>query len=379
MRWLLAFALFSIATLLTLTPRPPVPRPPRLSLALAGRNRALAIQKGLTFIYATAVVPENFADFGPDFLWCFCAIARTSADPELKQTAFSRGRELALRWRAAHPQVEQSDGVNELYQLTGGNQAADCLGVPDEPLKRAIRQAAASLTAAEVFGFDPAREPPPGDIPETCPKCDEENPRGTRICRRCGTALSMRDRYGVWCDAVILAFTGESAGVRLGGSLSDVVQWRPLMLPYPAPGDAYHNLYRHAAYAVTHMVYALNDYSYYRLRPEWLPREFEFLKSNLAFSLRAEDPELLGESLDTLKSFGLTGEDPMLADGIDYLLAHQNPDGSWGDPADPDVYNRYHSTWTAIDGLRDYAWNGERVSVPDALRRAQLGPVAPVH
>ena len=33
----------------------------------------------------------------------------------------------------------------------------------------------------------------------------------------------------------------------------------------------------------------------------------------------------------------------------------QNKDGSWGDVTDKDIYQRYHPTWTAVDGLRDYA------------------------
>ena len=49
----------------------------------------------------------------------------------------------------------------------------------------------------------------------------------------------------------------------------------------------------------------------------------------------------------------------------------QNKDGSWGDVTDKDIYQRYHPTWTAVDGLRDYAFQGEGVSFPEALSRAQ--------
>jgi len=54
------------------------------------------------------------------------------------------------------------------------------------------------------------------------------------------------------------------------------------------------------------------------------------------------------------------------------LLAAQNEDGSWGDPEEKNIRTRCHTTWTAIDGLRAYAWRGVRLSQPEAksmLRR----------
>ena len=115
------------------------------------------------------------------------------------------------------------------------------------------------------------------------------------------------------------------------------------------------------------MIYTLNDYGSYQLAREWLPQEFAFLKANLKAAIAAEDAESLGEFLDTLKCFGLTEADPLIATGIDFLLASQNSDGSWGDPHTEDAYQRYHPTWTAIDGLRDYAWRGQRASYPNLL------------
>jgi hypothetical protein len=64
----------------------------------------------------------------------------------------------------------------------------------------------------------------------------------------------------------------------------------------------------------------------------------------------------MGEYLDSLRAFGLTSQDPLIRTGFEYLLSSQNPDGSWGDPQNRNVYGRYHPTWTAIDGLRDYRW-----------------------
>jgi hypothetical protein len=77
-----------------------------------------------------------------------------------------------------------------------------------------------------------------------------------------------------------------------------------------------------------------------------------------------EDPELLGELLDSLKAFGLPDTHPLIRRGTKYLLAQQNQDGSWGDPDEENIRRRCHTTWTVIDGLRSYALREERLSVP---------------
>jgi hypothetical protein len=137
------------------------------------------------------------------------------------------------------------------------------------------------------------------------------------------------------------------------------------MRPYPVGAPENVELLRDAIYAVTHIVYTLNDYGAYRLRPSWLPREFAFLQANVASACERKDPEVLGELLDSLKAFGLRASHPLIMRGTRYLLAEQNEDGSWGDPDEENIRTRCHTTWTAIDGLRTYAWRGERLSRPE--------------
>ena len=76
--------------------------------------------------------------------------------------------------------------------------------------------------------------------------------------------------------------------------------------------------------------------------------------------------ELLGEFVDSLRAFGVPESDPCLWPGIEYLLDSQNADGSWGD--DADIFKKCHTTWTAVDGLREFAWEDAGVA-PAALRR----------
>ena len=86
------------------------------------------------------------------------------------------------------------------------------------------------------------------------------------------------------------------------------------------------------------------------------PQEFAYLKANLTQAIRDRDAETLGEYMDTLQAFGLTFSDPLIQKGVDYLLSTQNSDGSWGDLHDPDVYGRYHTTWTSLGGLQSFRW-----------------------
>ena len=83
-------------------------------------------------------------------------------------------------------------------------------------------------------------------------------------------------------DALVTAYSGDRYGVRLGASLADVTALLPRMRPYRAEGDGRNTTFIDVTYAITHVIYTLNDYGKYRLRPEWLPDEFAYLKDNLA-------------------------------------------------------------------------------------------------
>ncbi|HYG80072.1 MAG TPA: hypothetical protein VD861_06775, partial [Pyrinomonadaceae bacterium] len=71
--------------------------------------------------------------------------------------------------------------------------------------------------------------------------------------------------------------------------------------------------------------------------------------------------------MDSLRAFGLTDDDAEIREGMEYLLTHQNPDGSWGDVNEKDIYKRYHPTWNAVAALSNYAWRGA-APAPSRLR-----------
>jgi hypothetical protein len=300
-------------------------------------------------------------------LWCFYTIARTAKNARLREMAQYIGQERALEWRLRFTEPPVND-VDDLTSFAFGTDIADkLLGNCNETLKGRIQAAVRRFSTLDFLGFDPRHEPPPSELPEECPKCAHHSPRGSAACQKCSTPLEFRSPYDIWLDALVTTYSGDAYGVQLGASYPEVLHWISAMRPYAAPDGSNQEQFDDVSYAITHIVYTLNDYGKYRLSPAWLPQEFNYLRAHIRQAERYEDWETLGEFLDTLRAFGLDESDPEIQVGIDYLLSHQNSDGSWGDVNDDDIYNRYHSTWTAIDGLREYSFQGERLRFPHLL------------
>ena len=322
-----------------------------------------AIQRGMQFIYRTACDAENFATYGSDYLCCFSLISSTSRARKLRRLAREMGRERARQWRREHPSLPRRPSASTIEKFIEGTVSSDRLGVRDGALKQSIRHAAACFTAQDILGFDPAVEPPPADIPQEC-RCGAANTRGRKTCRDCKRRLSMQSRYQTWMKALYGGYLSERSRLRFGTRFADALAWLPDLRPYCGPHEGSNDDFYYSVYAITHLVYTLNDYGRYQLSPRWLPCEFEFLKANLEEAIALDDPDMVGEFMDSLKAFGLANNGPMVRRGTQYLLSGQNADGSWGDPNQDDC-ERFHPTWTAVDGLRDFAWRGERLSFPN--------------
>ncbi len=358
MRFALACVLLVAAAILALVAAVPARGTPLWAGApYTVEERDRAIQRGLNFIYqAIARQPAVFREWGHDLLSCFYNIAATSSNPELREMAWRMGHERALEWRRINPAPPAKARADDIAYLVFGTDAATHLGVPDARMQALLRAAAARFSPFDFLWFDPVREPPPSDLPEQCPRCFLQNARGAARCVRCGAQLTMRDRYDIYQDALIATYTGDRAGITLGRHYRDVLQWLPTMRPYPQRAAGNEDHYYAGVYTATHVVYTYNDYSQERVSPACFPEEFDHLQRNLREAIADKDPETMGEYLDSLRAFGLTFRDPLIQTGIEYVLSAQNRDGSWGDTAADDAYGRYHPTWTAIDGLREYRW-----------------------
>jgi hypothetical protein len=341
--------------LLGTTPRRELPLWPGARYTVAQRDRA--IERGMDFLYhRMACNPEYFKRWGGDMLSAFYNIYATSSNPRLRRMAWDMGHERAAEWRRIYPSLPADADAWFIADMVFGTDSAERLGVPDSRMRAQLLAAAPRWTPRDYMNWDPAHEPPPRDLPELCSVCKEQNERGAITCKHCGAALKMRSRYDLYQDALITAYTGETAGIRLGVPYAAVLQWFRTLRPYPKWPQAGAAEYYAGIYSATHLIYTYNHYSRYRVSRHCFPDEFAHLRDNLHQAIADQDPESVGEFLDSLRAFGLDFSDEHIRAGFDYLMSMQNGDGSWGDVTDPDPYSRYHPTWTAIDGLRDYAW-----------------------
>jgi hypothetical protein len=319
----------------------------------------------MRFIAGFAQYENCLAYLGSGLLYFCRSLAHTAADPELRAQAIMLGRWGFSCWKAetgALPAALDAAYVAEYVRAYG---AAEALGVRSPRVKARLRQAARMFRAVDYLGFDPKAEAPPADMPATC-DCGIWNARGKRVCadRHCGARLARMTRYRTWSLAVTSAYCGERYGVPLGAHYRHAMRWLPLMRPYP---PASHREFHDAAYAVTHVVYTLNDYGACLLSPYWLPWEYEFLRRHIETAVARNDADMAGEFLDTLRAFSIGDDDEQVRRGYDFLLDTQNSDGSWGNWDWQSVYVAFHTTWAAIDGLREFAWSGPGLAFPELL------------
>jgi len=325
------------------------------------------MERGLRFIYRTARDEKNFEQYGSDYLWFFYSLGASVSDAGIRAAARRMGLERARVWRRAHRRLAEEASAGEVADFAFGSDAADSLGLRDDALKSQIRRAAARFKARDYLSFDPLSEPPPADVPQECEFDKTVNARGARVCRLCGRPLKMRTRADVWYDALITVYVGERFGVRLGASYADVLKLLPTLRPYRASAGAGDEEFYDTVYSLTHVVYTLNDYGQRRLPRELLAEEFEFLRASVREAIAERDVDMLGELIDSLRAFGLDERDAEIRAGTEYLLTHQNADGSWGDAGARDIYLRYHPTWGGVAALSRYAWRAGGLA-PSRLR-----------
>ncbi len=321
----------------------------RLDVSLPLRRRAT--RRALLLLRRLAGRKSTFAKYSGHLLPAFYFIATTSRDATLRRLALDAGRERARYWKQQWSGKRRKLDAGSVLDEISAGYAAEQLGISHRHIRRQLEAAVARYSPRELFGFDPGCETIPRDIPEDC-ECGAVNERGRRSCRKCRRRLALRNRYQAWYYALIGIYFCEQYGLRLPVSYSDVMSLLPTLQPYPSAGSRH---YRDAIYAVTHIVYTLNDYNRSRLPARQVRRERAFLEASLPWAIGQGEADTVGEILDSLAGCGLADTNPLMVKGRRFLLEQQRDDGGWGD--EDDEYGRFHSVWTCIDGLREYRWS----------------------
>jgi hypothetical protein len=110
------------------------------------------------------------------------------------------------------------------------------------------------------------------------------------------------------------------------------------------------------AYAVTHLIYAVCDFSLFRLPKEPYLPEYEFLIQAARISASIGENDINGEIIDCLLLMGGAGNDTAIESKIQenqfFLVLNQASNGAWKNFGKADV----HAIHTAITGLVDHEY-----------------------
>ena len=305
-----------------------------MSEAISLPVRLRAVGRALRLLYTLACHRSTFAKYGGHFLLAFYFIGTTTGNAAIRRQALRMGRERARHWTRRWHRTRRTLNARTALDEVFASYAARQLGIRNDRIRRELQTAVAKYTPQELLGFD-LRNP--------------------------------RIKYEPWYCALFTTYFCERHGIELGVCYFDVLNQLPKLRPYPRPGT---RNYHDSIYAVTHIVYTLNDYNRSRLSPPLLPQEFNFLKASMPWALERAEADTIGEIIDSLAAFGVADTDPLMVKGRTFLLNTQRSDGGWGD--EEDDYGRFHSVWTGIDGLRDYRWRGRGIRDP-LIRRTLRG------
>lgn len=288
----------------------------------AERDRRTAQLRGLSFLSDYALEDACWSECAAEVVYMFFHLATRPRPCDFTRRARPLSRHAARRWLADHPRLPRRASAEDVvFRYAYGAYTTIRVGLDTRALCGDLAAEARTIRWRDFFGFDPKREPPP--------TTDE------------------------WQYAMVGAHIAQGAGMRPGSSVREIAAWRPVMQPYPRPRRRLTSAGWSAFYAVTHLIYVLNDYSLYLLPRERFLAEVEFLRAACEVAIVDDDVEGIGEAVDALLTLGDTERDPLIARARRKILALQNRDGSWGSRSD-EPYTRLHKTWVALDGLTRY-------------------------
>ena len=156
--------------------------------AVSSSSRRIAVRTGVQYLCRLAHQEKFLRENGPDFLFCLQHLSSIVSESATAKLAHATGRQCARDWRRLNGRLPRCLPPEDIVQLSWGSYSATALGESHPRYDELLHEAAARYSAVDYFGYDPANESPPHDVPDTCCR-GSQNTRGTTTCRNCGRAL----------------------------------------------------------------------------------------------------------------------------------------------------------------------------------------------
>jgi hypothetical protein len=376
-----------------------------------------AIMRGLDFLQTlgeTLFRNEQLASkHGPDLLLPFYIPPAGAAATEEERHALRVATRLAAEWRTrtgrAMRYLPPVVPPKELLNLMQGLYSLECLGMGDRALHAQLEERASTWGAADFLKYDPTRGDPPATLREAC-ACGQQLEPGASECPVCRRSAVRMSPFDAWLEALVWTFHGCRMRIGLGACFFDVLRQvcAGFARLYPRRDSLCEKDRHYLTYALTHVVYALNNvrlptpaHLAVHLTPsrtasmrqpaliatDWcaliagarsqfdersLPASLfpstvpAFLREQLHAAIKADDPDLAGEVLDCLKCLG-ERETSDVRSAEEFLMTRQSAaDGGWVCKGEADLYSRYHASLVAVAALMDHSYAAHGPVFPHA-------------
>lgn len=242
------------------------PKPPPAGPAWPQAKRT-AIINGLDFLRGLGGTlfrnTSLWNRHGSDILIPFYVPPQGAPASEEERHALGVAIELAAVWRSRNRgrRLSSATGPSELLDLMQGVYTLECLGTGDGSLRQQLVERCAAYGVEDFLKYDPAAGEPGGGVREDCP-CGTRPPVGARECPGCRRPAVPMSKFDVWLEALVWTFHGCRMRIGLGACFFDVLRQLggAFAALYPRRHELSQKDCHYLCYALTHVVYALNNF-----------------------------------------------------------------------------------------------------------------------
>jgi hypothetical protein len=284
-------------------------------------------QKVVQLAYDWMLLESNkkaiLKEHGSDFLQFFYEVKSSGRTPKMRDRAHKDGVDFANRYRRYLLAI---GAMTEGYEVTDAIAylaLASEFGVTKDraKLRGLVEMALGRIKFKEVFEL------------------------------KAGEACDDPDKI---CDSIIAFHFARRAGFPQGKGLKAALK-RARDFPYDAHKNTNEDLLIGQDNLATHVIYIQSDYGRLSLDPKAFKVELAYFRRHFDRVLKEKDVEGVAEFMDASRILGVKDDDLMMKKGLSWLLKVQAKDGHFGEG---DQYDVYHSTWTALNALRRFRFQG---------------------